>query len=130
MHKEQAIAALQAGLFAYCEKPVADTLAGIDEIARAEKASGKRIFYSTARFRGWDGLMTSHTSMRAPRRHLSRGHPPLPHPRPAGRGYQPPLALVRRSSQAIAGITGDMGLYFIDKALYLTGWPKSPRSPP
>jgi UDP-N-acetyl-2-amino-2-deoxyglucuronate dehydrogenase len=40
LHVEQAVAALRAGKHVICEKPVSPTLAGLDEIAAAEKAGG------------------------------------------------------------------------------------------
>lgn len=40
LHVKQSVAALRAGKHVLCEKPVAPTLAGLDEIATAEKAGG------------------------------------------------------------------------------------------
>jgi predicted dehydrogenase len=40
LHVEQACAALRAGKHVLCEKPVSPTLAGLDEIAAAERAGG------------------------------------------------------------------------------------------
>ena len=125
VHKEQTLAALEAGLYVYCEKPVADTLAGIEQICQKEQATGKRAFYSTARFRGWDGLMI--------KRYIDDGdvgevyRVDVQHFRMRGRpGVDTNLQSrwFADAKQAIAGITGDMGLYFVDRALYLTGWPK------
>lgn len=125
VHKEQALAGLEAKCYVYCEKPVADTLAGIEQILTAEKSSGRRAFYTTARFRGWDGLIIKKyiddgdvgDIYRLDVRHFrTRGRP--------GVDTNHQSRWFADVKQAIAGITGDMGLYFIDKALYLTGWPK------
>lgn len=43
MHEECAVAALQAGKHVFCEKPLAITTAGCDNILRAWKASGKHL---------------------------------------------------------------------------------------
>ena len=40
LHVEQSVAALRAGRHVLCEKPVSPTLAGLDEIAAAERESG------------------------------------------------------------------------------------------
>jgi predicted dehydrogenase len=124
-HKEQVLAALEAKSYVYCEKPVADTLFGIEQILRTEKATGAKAFYTTARFRGWDGLMV--------KQYIDDGdvgdiyRVDVQHFRTRGRpGVDTNLQSrwFADARQAIAGITGDMGLYFVDKALYLTGWPK------
>jgi predicted dehydrogenase len=124
VHREQVLAALEAKLWVYCEKPVADTLAGIEQIQRAEQSSGRQAFYTTARFRGWDGLMIKQyiddgdvgEIYRMDVRHFrTRGRP--------GVDTNLQSRWFADVKQAIAGITGDMGLYFFDKALYLTGWP-------
>lgn len=44
LHVEQSITALRAGKHVLCEKPVSPTLAGLDAIAEAERASGGAIF--------------------------------------------------------------------------------------
>ncbi len=125
VHKDQVLAALEAKRHVYCEKPVADTLHGVEQIQQKERATGHQAFYSTARFRGWDGLMIKQyiddgdvgEIYRVDVRHFrTRGRP--------GVDTNLQSRWFADASQAIAGITGDMGLYFMDKALYLTRWPK------
>jgi predicted dehydrogenase len=124
VHKEQVVATLETGAIAYCEKPVVKSLAEFDAIFTAEKKSGARAYFTPGRFRGGqtpmikqyidDGDMGS--IYRADTKHLrQRGRP--------GVDTNPHARWFADSSKAIAGITGDMGLYFIDRAMYLTGWP-------
>lgn len=43
LHRPQTIAALRAGKHVVCEKPLTDSLASVDEIARVEAESGRRL---------------------------------------------------------------------------------------
>jgi predicted dehydrogenase len=43
LHVPQALQTLEAGKYAICEKPLASSLAALDELAEAEKRTGKRV---------------------------------------------------------------------------------------
>lgn len=43
LHRAQAIAAMRAGKHVVCEKPLTDSLAGVDELIRAERETGRRL---------------------------------------------------------------------------------------
>lgn len=43
LHRPQAIAALRAGKHVVCEKPLTDSLAGVDELIRVERETGRRL---------------------------------------------------------------------------------------
>jgi predicted dehydrogenase len=43
LHVPQALQALEAGKYVICEKPLASSLAAVDELAEAEKRTGKRV---------------------------------------------------------------------------------------
>ena len=124
LHKEQILASLGAGLWVYSEKPVAETLEGIEEIAEAERRTGRRAWYTPARFRGGVGILAKRHIDDGELGDLYRVH--ISHFRQRGRPGVDMAGTARwfaDSRKAITGITGDMGLYFFDQALYLTGWP-------
>jgi UDP-N-acetyl-2-amino-2-deoxyglucuronate dehydrogenase len=55
LHVQQSVDALGAGKSVLCEKPVSPTLAGIDAIAEAERASGGAIFAGVFQHRAGQG---------------------------------------------------------------------------
>lgn len=125
LHQEHVVAALKAGKFVYCEKPVVKTLKGFDDIFAAEKESGKGAFFTPCRLRGRESPMIQQyindgdlgSIYRVDATHFrTRGRP----------GVDSNLGArwFADSEKAIAGIMGDMGMYFMDKCLHLTGWPK------
>lgn len=123
-HLNQTVDALQAGKFVYSEKPVAPRLADFQAIFDAEQRGGKRAFFTTSRFRSKDGILMKEyidegrlgEVYRVDVKHLrGRGRP--------GIEYQPESRWFLDRKVAITGISGDMGLYFMDRAFHLTGWP-------
>jgi predicted dehydrogenase len=120
----RSLAALAAGLWVYSEKPVADTLAGIEEIAEAERRTGRQAWYTPARFRGGVGILAKQRIERGELGELYRVD--ISHFRQKGRPGVDMAGTAKwfaDSRKAITGITGDMGFYFFDQALYLAGWP-------
>ena len=122
LHAEQTAAALGAGKFAYCEKPVVRTLGEFDAIFAAEKSSGKRAYFTPGRFRGGEGPMI--------RQYVDAGdlgdvyRVEARHWRGRGRsGVDSGARWFADSRLALGGILADMGLYHMDRAFYLTGWP-------
>ena len=125
LHLEQVVAALEAGKFVYSEKPVCFHLADFQRIFAAEESSGTRAFFTTSRFRAKDGLLMKAYMdegrigdvYRVDVKHLrGRGRP--------GIEFQPSSRWFADRSKAITGISGDMGMYFMDRAFHLTGWPE------
>ncbi len=123
LHASQTVAALEAGKFAYCEKPVVRTLGGFDAIFAAEESSGKRACFSPGRLRGRETPAVRHyvdagdlgDIYRVEARHWrGRGRP----------GVDKAAPWFADSSKALGGILADMGHYHMDRALYLTGWPE------
>jgi len=122
LHAEQTVAALKAGKYVYCEKPVVRTLDGFDAIFAAEKASGRRAYFTPGRFRGGAGVMM--------RQYVEAGdlgdvyRVESRHWRARGRsGVDMGARWFADSRQALGGILADMGLYFMDRAFFLTDWP-------
>jgi len=127
LHKEQTIACLKAGMWVYCEKPVADTLAGVEEILAAEQRTGKRAWYTPCRLRGGAGIMAKSYIDSGDLGDIyrlstvyfrQRGRPGVD-----VHGTSGTARWFADSRMAITGITGDMGFYFFDQALHLTNWP-------
>lgn len=125
LHLSQTVAALRAGKWVYSEKPVAPHLADFRQIFDAERESGRRAFFTTSRFRARDGILMKEyvdegalgEVYRVDVKHLrGRGRP--------GIEFQPQTRWFLDRSKAITGISGDMGMYFMDKAFHLTGWPE------
>jgi len=122
LHCDQTVAALEAGKCVYCEKPVSHTLKDFKRIFAAEKKSGRTSYYTPCR-------------MRSPtiRQQIADGklgnvyRIDTTHFRWNGRSGVEKNTQSRwfaDSRKAIAGITGDMGMYFFDRALHMTGWPE------
>jgi predicted dehydrogenase len=126
LHKEQIIASLEAGKYVYSEKPVVAKLCEFDEILAAERDSGRQAFYTTSRFRGGEGpLIMQYVQdgdlgeiYRVEAKHIrSRGRP--------GVDTNLDSRWFADSTKALAGITGDMGLYLMDRSFHFTGWPEA-----
>lgn len=124
-HLEQTVAALEAGKYVYSEKPVAARLEGFHRIFAAEESGGRAAFFTPCRYRANEGqLMKAYIDegrlgevYRVDVRHLrGRGRP--------GIEFQPGSRWFLDRSKAITGISGDMGLYFMDRVFYLTDWPE------
>jgi len=123
LHCEQTVGSLQAGKYVYCEKPVSRTLKEFDAIFAAEQASGKRAYFTPGRFRGSETPMMMEYIRAGDLGDVYRVE--AKHWRGRGRGGvdQGP-AWFADSRVALGGILADMGLYFMDRSLYLTGWPQ------
>ncbi|MBI5723877.1 MAG: Gfo/Idh/MocA family oxidoreductase [Planctomycetes bacterium] len=122
-HAGQTVAALNAGKFVYCEKPVVRTLKEFDAIFAAEKSSGKGAYFTPGRMRGGDTPTV--------RQYVNDGEfgdiyrVESKHWRMRGRsGVDTGPHWFADSQKALGGILADMGLYFMDRAFHLTGWPK------
>lgn len=125
LHTQQIIDSLQAGKFVYCEKPVVKTLDEFDAIFSAEESSGKRAYFTPGRMRGAQTPMIKQylddgdagDVYRVDAKHIrTRGRP--------GVDTLQDSRWFADSRKALAGIMGDMGLYMMDRTLYLTGWPR------
>ncbi len=125
LHLDQTVRALEAGKYVYSEKPVCFHLADFQRIFEAERANGRRAFFTPSRFRAKDGrLMREYMDerrigdvYRVDVKHLrGRGRP--------GIEFQPASRWFADRSKATTGISGDMGMYFMDRAFYLTDWPE------
>ncbi|MBA2480207.1 MAG: Gfo/Idh/MocA family oxidoreductase [Planctomycetes bacterium] len=124
-HAPVTIAALQAGKHVACEKP--STLSPDENraIIAAERASGKRVVFFSSRYRYGAATLARdyiaagelgdiyRVDMRFYRR---RGRP--------GVDIIPDARWFIDSTLAGGGVIMDMGQYFIDNTMSLTGWPR------
>ncbi|RMD78148.1 MAG: gfo/Idh/MocA family oxidoreductase, partial [Lentisphaerae bacterium] len=124
-HLEQTVTSLLAGKYVYCEKPVCRRLVDFEAIFAAEKKSGRQAIFTTARFRSREPAILRHyieegkvgDIYRLQARHIrDRGRP--------GIDVLPDARWFTDHRKAITGITGDMGMYFMDTSMFLTDWPQ------
>ncbi|MBA3707280.1 MAG: Gfo/Idh/MocA family oxidoreductase [Planctomycetes bacterium] len=124
-HAPLTIAALTAGKHVACEKPSTLSPEENHAIIRAEQASGKRAIFFSSRYRYGAATLAREYIASGElgdiyrvdvRFHRRRGRP--------GVDIIPDARWFTDSRLAGGGVIMDMGQYFIDEALSLTGWPR------
>ncbi|MFO7548731.1 MAG: Gfo/Idh/MocA family oxidoreductase [Acidimicrobiia bacterium] len=118
LHRDQAMAALQAGKHVACEKPLAGTLADALEMASAAAGSDARTFV-WFNYRRVPALAYAHRLVRdglvGPVRHVRAVY------LQSWGGPETPLLWRFRGEEAGSGAHGDLNAHIIDLARFLTG---------
>ncbi|MEM9883184.1 MAG: Gfo/Idh/MocA family oxidoreductase [Planctomycetota bacterium] len=122
VHRDQAIAALEAGKHVACEKPLADTLDAAREMVKAAEKAGKRhgaktfVWYN---YRRCPALTLAHEMVKAGR--LGRIYHVRGFYLQDWAGPDVPMLWRFRGDQAGSGSLGDLGAHSIDAARFVTG---------
>jgi len=119
VHREQALAALEAGKHVACEKPLAGTLDDAREMVKAAKKSRKSKTFCWFSYRGCPAVALAHQMVKAGK--LGR----IFHVRAAylqdWGGPSTPLLWRFIGKQAGSGAHGDLNAHIIDMARFITG---------
>jgi len=119
LHEIHAVAALSAGLHVLCERPLALTMAGVENVLKVAERNGKRVLVGmNHRFR---------SDVQVLRGFLAGGEiGTLEVIRAGWYTFQPSRQMVvwrMRRQEAGGGALLDLGLPLLDLGLWLAGWP-------
>lgn len=123
-HTALTLDALRAGKHVACEKPAALNVAEVESVAAAARAADRRVIYFSSRMRFGPALVALPYVRRGALGRIYRVEVQF-----ARRRGRPGVDIIRDAPwfidarRAGGGVIMDMGQYFMDLALHLTGWP-------